>query len=137
MPVTKICYLRLDRQTQPLAGSHHHPITQAALPILRIRSMTENQIARLGVDASIVLDNEAFKQAMESLKSQVSAQLLDCPIRDREGMVLLLQLSKLTAKFEGILTGMVANGRFTQAKIDLDKERNETRSQKWLRKVNG
>lgn len=99
--------------------------------------MTENQIARLGVDASIVLDNEAFKQAMESLKSQVSAQLLDCPIRDREGMVLLLQLSKLTAKFEGILTGMVANGRFTQAKIDLDKERNETRSQKWLRKVNG
>jgi len=99
--------------------------------------MTENQIARLGDDAAIVLDNEAFKQAMDGLKSQVNAQLLDCPIRDREGMVLLLQLSKLTAKFEGILTGMVANGRFTQVKIDMDKERNETRAQKWLRKVNG
>ena len=99
--------------------------------------MSDHQTVRIGSDAAQVLENEAYKTAMTGLKAQIVAEWTRCPVTDREGALLLLQLVKLCDKFDSMLTGMVANGRFTQAKIDLDKERNETRSQKWLRKVNG
>lgn len=100
-------------------------------------TMTENQIAQLGIEAARVLDNPAFKQAMTTLKSSVIAQWIDCPVRDKEGQLLLLQLAKLSDKFNGILVGMLENGKFTQSKIDLDKMRDESKAKRIFRQVTG
>ena len=99
--------------------------------------MTEQQQVLRGQEAAQVLDNEAFKLAMASLKTSVLDQWKNCPIRDTEGQVLLLQLAKLTDKFESILIGMVESGKFAQHRIDIDKLRNESKAQRFMRKVTG
>ena len=88
-----------------------------------------------GKEAQAVLDNEAFKAAMGCLKSSVQEQWKTCPIRDREGQVLLLQLAKLTDKFEGLLVGMVQSGHFAQRRIDLDKVRDEPQARQFMRRI--
>ncbi len=98
---------------------------------------TDHKDVLRGKEAAMVLDNEAFKLAMASLKASVIEQWKGCPIRDREGAALLLQLSKLTDKFEGLLVGMLRNGEFAQRKIDLDKMRDESKPRQLLRKVAG
>ena len=90
-----------------------------------------------GKEAAMVLENEAFKAAMGSLRGSVIEQWKACPIRDREGAALLLQLSKLTDKFESVLIGMLRNGEFAQRRIDLDKIRDESKPRQMLRKVAG
>ena len=90
-----------------------------------------------GREASTVLENEAFKTAMAAMKTAVLDQWKSCPIRDREGQVLLLQLAKLTDKFESILVGMVENGKLAQSKLDLNELRDEHPSRRWVRKVTG
>ncbi len=82
-----------------------------------------------------MLDNPAFQEAMFQLKDAVIQQWKDCPVRDREGQLLLLQLVKLTDKFEGLLTSMVENGKLAQHRINLDRERNESLAKRFLRKV--
>ena len=96
---------------------------------------TDHKDALRGKEAQMVLDNEAFKAAMGCLKSSVQEQWKSCPIRDREGQVLLLQLAKLTDKFEGLLIGMVQSGHFAQRRIDLDKVRDEPPARQFMRKV--
>jgi hypothetical protein len=97
--------------------------------------MTEHQSAQQGLDARMVLDNAAYQAAMRALRTQVIEQWKACPIRDREGQMLLLQLAKLADKFEGILAGMIEAGKFSQRKIDLDKERNESPARRVMRRV--
>lgn len=90
-----------------------------------------------GKEAQMVLDNAAFKTAIQSMKDSVLAQWKDCPIRDREGQMLLLQLAKLTDKFESILLGMVQSGNFAQRKIDIDSARDEPKTRQFMRSVLG
>jgi hypothetical protein len=97
--------------------------------------MTDQQISQQGLDARLVLDNEAYKQAMTALRAQVVDQWKSCPIRDQEGQLLLLQLAKLADKFEGILAGMVEAGKFAHHKIALDDARNESGTRKLMRRV--
>lgn len=97
--------------------------------------MTEHETAQRGKEAAQVLDNPAFRQAMDALKSSVIAQWKDCPVRDREGQMLLLQLAKVADKFESMLVGMVESGKFAQHKIELDKLRNENPLRRALRRV--
>ena len=97
--------------------------------------MTEQQTVELARKASDVIDNEAYKQAMAGLKSQIVSQWLVCPVRDGEGQLLLLQLAKLAEKFEGILTGMVQSGKLAQHQISLDAERNESKTRQFFRRV--
>jgi hypothetical protein len=99
--------------------------------------MNEKQSAMRGKEAAMVLDNEAFKAAMQGLKGAVLEQWKACPVRDREGQVLLLQLAKLCDKFEGILVGMVENGKLAQNKLDLDSIRDESAGRRMLRRVTG
>lgn len=99
--------------------------------------MTDQLTILRGKEAQQILDSEAFKLAMQSLKTSVLDQWKACPVRDREGQVLLLQLAKLTDKFESILVGMVDNGNFTQRKIELDSMRDEPRARQFFRKVIG
>ena len=99
--------------------------------------MNEKHEVLRGREASAVLENEAFKAAITSLKSAVLEQWKSCPVRDREGQVLLLQLAKLTDKFESVLIGMIANGTVAQKKIDMNELRDESASRRWVRKVTG
>lgn len=97
--------------------------------------MTEQQTVQRATEAALVLDNPAYQEAMSQLKTAVIQQWKDCPMRDREGQLLLLQLAKLTDKFESILQGMIETGKLAQHRIDLDRERNESIAQRFLRKV--
>ena len=97
--------------------------------------MSNLDTAQRGIEASQVLDNPAYQQAMKSLKDEVYAAWKACPVRDKEGQVLLLQLAKLTDKFEGLLIGMVQSGHFAQRRIDLDKVRDEPPARQFMRKV--
>lgn len=97
--------------------------------------MTEQQTALMGRDAQIVLDNAAFKLAIDTLKESVYKQWRECPVRDAEGQLLLLQLAKVTEKFEGLLVGLVETGKMAQHRIDMDSARNESAARKLLRKV--
>ncbi len=99
--------------------------------------MSEKVTALKGRDAALVLSNPSYQEAHALLKSVVMEQWKACPIRDREGQVLLLQLAKLTDKFEAILTGMVENGKMAQSKIDLNELRDETQTRRFFRKVTG
>ena len=97
--------------------------------------MTDHEADQRGHNASIVLENEAYQMAIASLRAQVVQQWKDCPIRDTEGALLLLQLAKLTDKFEGILRGYVEGGKMAAHKISIDAERNESGARRALRKV--
>ncbi len=99
--------------------------------------MTDQLQALRGTEAAQVLDNEAFKAAMLLLKTQVTEQWKSCPVRDREGQLLLLQLAKLTDKFESILVGMIENGKLAQHKIDLENVREETKAKRAMRRILG
>ena len=97
--------------------------------------MTEHQIAARSTAAESVLGNEAYKAAMDGLKAQIVQQWKDCPVRDKEGALLLLQLATLCDKFEGILSGMIEAGKMAQMRIDLDAERDENKLKKLARKI--
>lgn len=97
--------------------------------------MTEKFDLLRGKEAAAVLDNEAFKAAMAMLKESVMQNWKECPVRDREGQVLLLQLAKVTDKFESLLIGMVEGGKLAQHKIDLDSARDESTAKRFMRRV--
>lgn len=97
--------------------------------------MTNQQQAQRGLEASQVLDNPAYRAAMDALRAEVIEAWKKCPVRDKEGQVLLLQLAKLTDKFEGILSGMVEGGKFASRQMELDDLRNESAARKLMRRV--
>ena len=99
--------------------------------------MTEQQTALRGKEAAQILDSEVFKDAMTMLKTQVMEQWKQAPIRDREGQVLLLQLMKVTDKFEATLIGLVEQGKFAERKIELDSMRDESAARRFARRVVG
>lgn len=99
--------------------------------------MNEHLAVTRSIEADQVLQNEAFKLAMQTLKDDVLRTWKDCPVRDREGQLLLLQLAKLTDKFEAILIGLIEAGKFAKHKIDLDNLRSESKAQRFIRKVTG
>ena len=97
--------------------------------------MTNQQQAQRGIEAAQVLDNPAYRAAMDALRAEVIDAWKKCPVRDKEGQVLLLQLAKLTDKFEGVLSGMVEGGKFAQRQLELDDMRNESAGRKLMRRV--
>lgn len=99
--------------------------------------MTEHQLLQRGIDANQVLNNEAFKDAFTVLRSAVVEEWKKCPVRDQDGALLLLQLAKLTDKFESILVGMVESGKMAQHQIDLRELRNESKARNFMRRVVG
>lgn len=97
--------------------------------------MNDNQQNQRGIDATQVLENAVFKEAFSVLRQAVVEQWKDCPVRDREGQILLLQLAKLTDKFEGILIGIVETGKLAKHRIDLNNLRDESTARRFVRKV--
>jgi hypothetical protein len=97
--------------------------------------MDNHKDVLLGKDAASILDNAAYQTAIKVLKESVVEQWKDCPIRDKEGQLLLLQLAKLTDKFESIFHGLIENGKFVAHKIELDRIRDESPIQLMSRKL--
>ena len=97
--------------------------------------MTDSDEVRIARGAVEVVNNEAYKAAMDHLKAQIVEQWKDCPVRDVEGQRLLLQLAKLTDKFDSILSGYIARGDFAQHRIDIDKQRNESMGARVMRRT--
>ncbi len=97
--------------------------------------MTDYQEVTRAKEALQILDSNVYKDAMSALQTQIIQQWKDCPIRDAEGQLLLLQLAKLAEKFESILRGYVESGKLAQHRIDIDKERSDTKVRRWLRNV--
>lgn len=96
---------------------------------------SQRQDVQRGHDAALVLENPAYTEAMARLRSDVIAAWKECPIRDREGQMLLLQLAKLTDKFEAHLAGMVNAGQYAKRQLELDEIRNESGARKLMRRV--
>lgn len=99
--------------------------------------MNDRQTVQLGSDARQLLDNEAFKQAMSTLRNSVIEEWKLCPVRDKEGQLILLQLAKLTDKFEGILSGIVETGKFAKHSLDMQEIRSESKGRQLLNRFTG
>ncbi len=100
-----------------------------------MNKIEEREVIARGQEAARIIESDVFKLALETLRTSVTEQWKNCPIRDKEGQLLLLQLAKLTDKFEGIFVGLVEQGKMVQHKIDLDDARNETPPRRFMRKV--
>ena len=96
--------------------------------------MTPDQQVTRALDAQQVLENPVFVSAMEQMRDEIIAQWKACPVRDKEGQTLLLQLAKLSDKFEGILRGYIETGKLAQHKINVDSARDEGILRQWARK---
>ena len=97
--------------------------------------MTDDQIVTRAMEAAQVIDNPAYKQGMEALRAEIIDAWKQCPVRDKEGQLLYLQLAKLSDKFEGMLTGFIEAGKMAQHKIDINPERSDTVVRRWFRKI--
>jgi hypothetical protein len=97
--------------------------------------MSEHQLSIRGADASQVLGNPAFLEAMKALREAVVAKWKEVSLRDIEGQRLTLQMMKLADTFEGLLCGFVEAGKFAQNKLDLDKLRDESAARRIMRRV--
>lgn len=86
-------------------------------------------------DAEIVLENPEFSKAFATVKSQIAKQWEACDLRDTQGQLIYLQLSKIATMYEGILRGTVEAGKLAQKRIDIDAARNESRPRQFMRRV--
>lgn len=101
----------------------------------RQAEVNNRQTVTQGIEAAQVLDNPAFRTAMDALRADVIDTWKKAPIRDTEGQRILLQLAKLADKFEAILRGRIEAGKLAQAKIDIDDLRADNAARRLLRKV--
>jgi len=97
--------------------------------------MTPQQTQQRGIEAQRVLDSPVFHDAMTMLDAQIVQQWKACPVTDRDGQMLLLQLAKVKAKFEAVLVGLIETGKFATHQINLDAERNESKARQFVRRV--
>jgi hypothetical protein len=100
-----------------------------------MNNIEQTKILKRGQEAARIIDSDVFKLAIQTLKDSVTEQWKSCPIRDKEGQLLLLQLAKVTDKFEGVFIGLVEQGKMIQHKIDLDNARNEPQLRTFFRKL--
>lgn len=97
--------------------------------------MTDNELTNQGRQAAEVLENPAFKAGIDAMRNVVTQQWKTCAIHDTQEQLLLLQLAKLTDKFESILSGYVQGGKLAQEKINLNTLRNESYARQVMRRV--
>lgn len=93
------------------------------------------RMSDLGVEAQRVLENPAFNEAMRLMRENVFERWKDCPIRDAEGQMLLLQAARIVDNVESTLRGLLEAGKLATAKIEIDNVRNESGVRRALRKV--
>lgn len=100
--------------------------------------MNDQSLSLRGREAQALLDNPLLKEALDTLRKATVDQWKDMDLRDKEGALLLLQMAKVTDRFESLLHGIVDTGKLAQRRIDLDALRDEPRARQFFRKlVNG
>ena len=97
--------------------------------------MNQRQELQRGIDATAVLENAAYQEAMTLLKASVVEQWKGCSISDREKQVLFLQMARLADTFEGLLAGLVERGKLAKRKIEIDDARDESQARRFFRRV--
>jgi hypothetical protein len=97
--------------------------------------MTDQNLSLRGREAQTLLDNPILLEALETMRKATIEQWKATDLRDKEGQLLLLQMAKVTDRFEGILRGIVDTGKLAQRRIDLDSIRNEPEARRFMRKV--
>jgi hypothetical protein len=96
---------------------------------------SNQQLSDLGQEAQRVLDNPAFNEALRLMSEDAVAKMKACPIRDREGLLLLAQAARLTDAVAQTLRGILEAGKMASAQIDIDSARSESGMKRVLRKV--
>ena len=89
--------------------------------------MTDQQESSLGAAAQQALDNPALQEALSRMKATCAEEIKKCPIRDTEGLTLLVQAARITDSFERVLNGILAQGKLADARINVNNERQESR----------
>ena len=99
--------------------------------------MTLQQNVTLGNDALAVLENDAYKQAISRMHAEIVKRWEGCPVRDKEGQTLILQMKKVAKLFEDNLHDMIRAGDFAQHKLDMEAAREKPRGRvgQYLRTV--
>lgn len=99
--------------------------------------MTLQNNVKIGNDALAVLESEAYQLAISRMHAEIVKQWESCPVRDKEGQTLILQMKKVAKLFEENLHSMVRAGDFAQHKIDLEAAREKPRGRvgQYLRTV--
>lgn len=97
--------------------------------------MTEQQISNRGSDATQVLENAAYQEAMTLLRDSIVAKWKEVSLRDQEGQRLTLQMMKLADTFEQLLGGFVEAGKFASHKLEIDRLRDESPARKIMRRI--
>lgn len=97
--------------------------------------MNDQSLSLRGREAQALLDNPLLKEALDTLRKATVDQWRDTDMRDAQGQLLLLQLAKVTDRFEGLLRGIVDTGKIAQRRIDLDAIRDEPQARRFMRKV--
>lgn len=90
-------------------------------------TMTPQQESDLGLYANQALENPAVQEALRRMEESCDMAIKACPIRDTEGLTLLVQAARITASFEQVLLGIFENGKAANARINIDKERKESK----------
>jgi hypothetical protein len=87
--------------------------------------------------ATIVLENQAYIEAMRTLKDAIYKKWSQCSIRDPETQKELLQMFRMAESFEQILNGMVMTGNFAEKTLDrLNREDNfASKVRQFIRKI--
>jgi hypothetical protein len=97
--------------------------------------MTDQQQSDLGLFARQALDNPAVIEALARMKVECDAAIKACPIRDTEGLTLLVQAARITAKFESVLLGIFETGKLANARIDVKSERAESKLTQFAKRI--
>ena len=82
---------------------------------------TPDQRVYDGDQAKLVLENEAFNQALNDIEAEITESWKNAPARDQEGREQLWQLLKLAGKLRANLQTRLETGML--ARIQIEEER--------------
>jgi regulator of replication initiation timing len=82
---------------------------------------TPDQRVYDGDQARLVLENEAFHQALADIETEITESWKNAPARDHEGREQLWQLLKLAGKLRTNLQSRMETGKL--ARLELDHQR--------------
>lgn len=89
--------------------------------------MTDQQESDLALYAAQALENPALQEALKRMRESCEQAIRECPIRDTEGLQLLVQAARITASVERVLMGVLESGKAADARIRIDNERRESK----------
>lgn len=86
--------------------------------------MTDQQIADLGLNARLVLENPAYIEAIKRIHDLAHQAFKKTDLRDAEGLKLARQFQAVTDDFEAIMRRMVEGGKLAQVKLNKHRDEN-------------